>query len=73
MKLIKILKAYWNYLTKPMNKELKKERLAICTPCEKNSTPGMITTISICKSCGCVLDVKANDPDSKCPKKKWKK
>ena len=58
---------------KPMNKKLKEERLAICTPCEKNSTQGQITTISKCNSCGCILNVKANDIDSKCPKNKWKK
>jgi hypothetical protein len=72
MKLIKIIKAYWNYITKPMNKEIKKERLDICKNCEYNSTQGLITKISKCKSCGCILNVKANDLESKCPKDKWK-
>lgn len=73
MKLIKIIKAYWKYLTKPMNKELKKERLDVCKPCDSNSTPGVIIKLSKCKNCGCILNVKANDEDSKCPKNKWKK
>jgi predicted Zn-ribbon and HTH transcriptional regulator len=55
-----------------MNKEIKKERLDICKNCEYNSTQGLITKISKCKSCGCILNVKANDLESKCPKDKWK-
>lgn len=73
MKIIEIIKAYWNYLMKPKNKQLQEERLKVCTPCLNNSTPGKITKTSLCNNCGCVLEIKSNSLKSKCPENKWKR
>lgn len=73
MKIIEIIKAYWNYLMKPKNKQLQEERLKVCTPCEFNSSQGKINMLSHCNNCGCILKVKANCIKCKCPENKWKK
>jgi len=72
MKIVEIIKAYWNYLIKPKNKELQEKRLEICTPCEFNSTKDKIKFHSHCLSCSCFLLPKSNGLKAKCPKKKWK-
>ena len=47
-------------------KELRKERLDICNSCEffnKESTA--------CAMCGCIMSIKTNLVDTKCPIGKW--
>ena len=56
---------------KDIIKEVSEERLAICTPCEFNSTPGKIKMFSKCNSCGCPLQQKSKSLQSKCPVDKW--
>lgn len=48
--------------------ELIKQRLNTCTKCSQLS-PGLVTTL--CKKCGCVIQLKAIIPAETCPEGKW--
>ena len=65
----------WKNLTFPPEKmreflkQLKEERLAICSTCEFGEKE--ITLTSRCKNCGCFLKAKASCTDCSCPLGKW--
>lgn len=53
--------------------EVALDRLEVCSECKYNTTYPDLTMLSLCKECGCVLEAKARNLDSNCPKAKWKK
>lgn len=53
--------------------EIALDRLDVCSECECNTTKPDLTMLSRCTECDCVLEAKARNLDSNCPKNKWKK
>jgi hypothetical protein len=47
------------------DKEVQKERINICKACDK------LTSIKICKECGCFMPLKVTLEKAKCPLNKW--
>jgi hypothetical protein len=83
MDLVNIAQGWFNYATSS-NKELVKERLAICDTCpfkQQLTTLGklVVTTVNQqgnvfkCEVCGCPLAAKTTNKKEECPKGKWKK
>jgi len=44
--------------------EVQQERLNICSTCEHNK-------LNVCKKCGCILKLKTQWANTKCPVGKW--
>lgn len=57
--MIKILTAWWFFLTN-RNNELARKRLKICSECEMRKW-------FVCSVCNCPLNMKARIPDEQCP------
>ncbi len=75
-KLKEIFDGHRNHLLPPKRlKELISEvsmnRLAICLPCEFNSSQGKVKGRSHCLQCGCFLIQKSKALQSACPINKW--
>lgn len=47
------------------------QRLEICINCPFNDSKGTLTMSSRCTECGCWLEAKARNLESKCPIDKW--
>ena len=59
----------WDIFNKNLEKvagDIKKTRLDICNGCEH-----FIKLTSQCNKCGCIMNLKAQYPDSVCPIGKW--
>lgn len=67
-KLLNIIKG-WYYKIFDENRELAKERIAICNMCEHREHVEMVG--DICAKCGCILEAKARVLDEKCKLNKW--
>jgi len=75
-KLKEIFEGHRNHLLPPKKlkeliTEVSNNRLAICKPCEHNSTKDIIKGWSYCHSCGCPLIQKSKSLQSSCPVGKW--
>lgn len=75
-KVKEIIEGWRNHLIPPKDlkeliEEVSEKRLAICKPCEFNSTKNKIKVWSKCTDCGCPLIQKSKSLQSKCPKDKW--
>lgn len=65
--IFKIIRAWW-YFFSGKNSHLMQRRLEVCEPCE-------LRKWKICGECLCPLNMKASDPEEKCPHPggdKWK-
>lgn len=67
-----IITGWANYVKPtPQIEEMGLTRLEVCIDCEQNSTPATVVLKSRCKACGCFIQAKSRNPESKCPKDKW--
>jgi hypothetical protein len=48
--------------------EIREKRLSICKQC-----PEFISSITQCKKCGCIMNLKTKLPNAECPIGKWHK
>lgn len=51
--------------------KLATKRKMLCSICPNNSTQKIVSLISHCKICGCLLEAKTRVVEEKCPDNKW--
>jgi hypothetical protein len=47
-------------------KKIRKNRLDICKACDF-----FVQDSTLCNKCGCIMSIKTNLPEAKCPMGKW--